>query len=299
MTLQCVNNCDGQSESLRIGLCQIYTEQWAVKENLRRTIAAIETAAKRGAQIAVTPECVLHGYATSPTNNFRQRLLKVSEPLDGSNLQLLCSKAREFGIYVLVGFIERGRNSKMYNAAAFISNTGNIINVYHKVHCRNFENINYDGFFTPGNKFTVTSLKIGRQVIKVGTMICFDREIPESVRCLRSLGAQIILCPLATNTYDATRYKKQVDNEIITRCRATENEVFIVVVNHSGKRKWANGGSFVVGPKGQLLCQMSARAGVCVIDVPISIVAKDFHSNPLSWMGWGYRRQKVYDKYLK
>ena len=58
-----------EAARLRVGLCQIATVEWDVAGNLDRTAAALEEAADRGAQLAVTPECVLHGYA-GPCKDF-------------------------------------------------------------------------------------------------------------------------------------------------------------------------------------------------------------------------------------
>ncbi len=284
---------------MKVGLCQVYTEQWQVEENLKRTIAAIESAAEQGAEVAVMPECVLHAYSwdesQGKSQEFRDRLYSVAESLDGEHLQLVRSKARQLGIYIMFGFVEKGDEGRIYNSAALISRDGQILNVYRKVHCRPFESIQYRGYFTPGDDFAVRNLTFADGEFKVGTMICFDIEIPESARCLRSLGAQIILCPLARDTSRMTTYRNRVDNEIIARCDATCNELFIVVVNHAGR---FNGGSYVVGPQGELLRQLGKQAEVCVLDIPVGVVAKKFHSDPIGWMGWGYRRTEVYDKYL-
>ncbi len=280
---------------LKVALCQIYTEKWAAEDNLKRTVAAIETAAQKGAEIAVTPECVLLGYPIDDSPAPHSRLLKSAEPLDGPKLQLLRQKAEQLNIYLLLGFAERTPDDKIHNSGALISNKGEILNVYRKVHLRANEDINHLGPFTPGDTFSITTLKLDRRQFSAGTMICFDREIPETVRCLRSLGAEIVFCPMAWYTYDMTKYKNYANNEMLTRCRAAENELFIVVVSHAGR---FNGGSFVVGPKGELIHQMGRDAGVHVLDVPVA-VSKKFHANPLSWMGWAYRRQNVYNKYLK
>ena len=282
MTRELPGFYDGEYENLRIGICQVYTEQWAIEDNLKRTIAAIEEAAKQGADIAITPECVLHAYAER-TDNFFERLLEVAEPVDGKNIQQVCKKAKELNIHVLIGFMERGAGNKIHNSAALISNEGKIIYVYRKVHCRPFESIEQDGYFTPGEEFYAAELKFGDRRFKVGTMICFDREITESVRCLRALGSEIILCPLATDTYEMSKYVNIVDNEIVTRCRAAENEVFIVVVNHAGRQ---NGGSLLVGPSGELLYQSGNDTEVHVMDVPLGIVSAKFHGKPLGLMGW-------------
>jgi predicted amidohydrolase len=92
-----------------------------------------------------------------------------------------------------------------------------------------------------------------------------------------------------------TSYKNETNNEVITRVGSTCNEMFIVVVNHAGR---FNGGSFITGPKGELLCQMTADPGVLTYDVPAGIISEEFHNEPLGWMGWGYRRPEIYKKYM-
>ncbi len=284
---------------IKIGMCQVYTEEWAIEANIKRTLEAIDLAAMQGADLAITPECVFHGYSMDKTNGksgtFRKNLYDIAESPDGEHLQLFKEKAKDKGIHILVGFVERGENNLIHNSAALISPAGGYVYIYRKVHCRHFENINYWGYFTPGNNFYSSELNLNSGKYNVGTIICFDREVPETLRCMRSLGAEIVLCPLATNTSDMTQFKNSVDNEIITRVGATSNEQFIVVVNHAGR---FNGGSFIVGPKGELFCQMRDEPGVLTFDVPVGIIMKKFHNEPLGWMGWGYRRPEIYSKYI-
>jgi len=285
--------------TLKIGMCQVYTEEWAVEANIKRTLEAIDLASKQGAEIAVTPECVFHGYpideTKSKSESFRRKLFSVAETPDSENLKLFKEKARDKGIYILVGFVEKGECELIHNTAALISPDGQFVYLYRKVHCRNFENINHWGYFSPGDNFYTADLQFKGKHYNVGTIICFDREIPESLRCMRSLGAELVLCPLATNTSKMNRNKNETDNEIITRVGSTCNELFIVVVNHAGR---FNGGSFITGPKGELLCQMNADPGVLTYEVPTGIISKEFHNEPLGWMGWNYRRPEIYKKYI-
>ena len=67
---------------------------------------------------------------------------------------------------------------------------------------------------------------------------------PSPIRCVRSLGAEIVLCPLACDTTPVEASPGYGHNEAITRTRAAENEVFIVVVNHANR---FNGGSYCAG----------------------------------------------------
>lgn len=284
---------------VRIGMCQVYTEEWAVEANIRRTLDAIDIAASQGAEIAVTPECVFHGYPIDETNgksdDFKKRLYKVAELTEGKNLQLFRDKARQKEIYILVGFAEQGRDGQIHNTAALISPEGSYVYLYRKVHCRHFESINHYGYFTPGDAFYSSPLKLREGTFNTGTIICFDREIPETLRCLRALGSELVLCPLATDTTSMALTGNRADNEMITRIGSVSNEQFIVVVNHAGR---FNGGSFIVGPSGELLCQMGDSAGVLSVDVPVGVIQAKFHKEPLGWMGWGYRRPEVYSKYI-
>lgn len=278
---------------LRTALCQVYTEPWAVRDNLGRTLAALDEAAAKGAALAITPECVLHGYA-GKGEDYSERMHEVAEPADGETIRLFRKKAKEHQMSIVLGFAEEGAKGNIHNTAAYISHSGELVYLYRKVHCRTFESVRYEGEFTPGEDFYVADLDFPGGSIKLGTMICFDREVPEATRSLRSLGAEFIACPLATSTVDMAQASTKVNNEIITRCRAAENELFIAVVNHAGR---FNGGSFLVGPHGEVLHQMGADAGVHVLDVPVGAIATEYHNNPLGWMGWGYRRPDVYGKY--
>ena len=48
---------DGEYPTLRVAMCQVYTEEWAVDANLRRTLESLHEAKRLGADLAITPEC--------------------------------------------------------------------------------------------------------------------------------------------------------------------------------------------------------------------------------------------------
>lgn len=283
---------DRDYRGVRVALCQIATMPWDVRANLEATLAALEVGAAQGAEVAVTPECVLTGYGVERNRARQLQLLaENAEPADGASLHRLRDCASRFHMHVVVGFAERGAAGRFYNTAVLIDREGAVVDLYRKVHCRAFERIDGQGGFTPGDNFVVRTLTCREMDIRLGLMICFDREVTESVRCLRALGAELIACPLACDTASLNEPGNSADNEMVTRCRAAENEVFIAVVNHAGR---FNGGSFVVGPGGEALTQLGASATVAVVDLPIEGVRTAHHGDPLGWMGWGYRRPEVY-----
>lgn len=269
---------EGQSDTLRIALCQVLTREWDVEGNLERCLDSLDEAGRQEASLAVLPECVFHGYGGGTTPELRARLQAVAEPVDGPSVSAVCEKARSLHMAVLVGFAERAESGAVHNSAVFVSAEGNVEDVYRKVHCRDFESVEHRGAFTPGDSFRTYPVRSHGRTFTAGTMICFDREIPESVRCLRSLGAHLVLCPLACDTVSFAQPIDCAHNEMITTCRAIENEVFIVVVNHAGR---FNGGSYVVGPGGEVLHQMGSEPGVAVVDVPVGCIPASFHSRPL------------------
>jgi (R)-amidase len=281
---------------LRVGICQVYTQEWDIAGNHRRLMACLEEAGRQGAELAITPECVLHGYGfENDGDRLKARLSETAEPLDGPRVSAVRECARRHRMDIVLGFAERGAGARFHNSAALITGAGEIEWVYRKVHCRNFESAEHQGAFSPGDRFFVSPRTYEDRTFRVGALICFDREVAEATRCLRSLGAEFIACPLATNTYDLFHPQDRADNELITRCRAAENEVYIAVVNHAGR---FNGGSFVVGPSGEPLCQLGEGEEVRTIKVPVGQVAAQYHHNPHGWMGWGYRRPQVYERYL-
>lgn len=284
----------GGFSSLKVALCQVETREWDVAGNLERLIGCVEEAAAAGAEVAVTPECVLTGYP-GPCGDYLAKMIQTAEPIDGPSVTALRERASALGVALAVGFAEAVSDRRFHNTMALFDRDGAVLMHYRKVHCRDFEDVRSGGIFRAGDRFYASDLVGEKDTFRIGAMICFDREVPETTRCLRSLGAQLVVCPLACDTSDAAKPRDFVDNEVITRVRATENEMFIAVVNHAGR---FNGGSYVVGPGGEVLSQMDDRPGVDVVDVPVGIVRERFHSQPLGWMGWGYRRPEIYTGHM-
>lgn len=287
-----------ESAVVKIGLCQTATVEWDVEGNFRRVLEDITTAAGQGAELIITPECVLNGYAGPGLSDWKTRFPATTEPLQGDYLSQVCERVKSLQVEVVFGFAECGESGTFHNTAVLIDRNGAIVWAYRKMHCRPFESAEHDGLFTPGDRFFVSDQTYSGGNLRVGAMICFDREIVESVRCLRGLNAEFIACPLATNTYPLTgasnSHGQKADNELITRARAAENEVFIAVVNHAGR---FNGGSYIVGPLGETICQMGSGPEVRTVALPLG-VTRSLHHDPLGWMAWGHRRPSDYAPYL-
>ncbi|HEU0139041.1 MAG TPA: carbon-nitrogen hydrolase family protein, partial [Bryobacteraceae bacterium] len=86
-----------------------------------------------------------------------------------------------------------------------------------------------------GTGFPVASTQWGRW----GTLICYDRQMPETARILAVKGAQLILVP-AWGSYSEL-------NDIMMRVRAYENGVWLAFVHP--KR------CLVIDPRGRIIAQ--------------------------------------------
>ena len=80
------------------------------------------------------------------------------------------------------------------NTMSLIDRRGEIVLTYAKVHTCDFDR---EAALTPGDAFPVATIDSGKGDLRVGAMICYDREFPESARLLMLGGAELILVPNA------------------------------------------------------------------------------------------------------
>jgi predicted amidohydrolase len=137
----------------------------------------------------------------------------VAEPLDGAMLGRVRELARKLKIYLLLGFAER-RGEEVYNSVVIFSPAGSLVTHYSKTHTAADEPLN-----TKGARFPVVETPLGRW----GTLICMDRQLPETSRILAVKGAQFILVPAWGSSGEM--------NDTMMRTRAYENGVWVAFVH--------------------------------------------------------------------
>ena len=103
--------------------------------------------------------------------------------------------------------------------------TGKEVYHYSKVHICAFD---LEKMLSPGEDFYVAELDFGRGTVKVGSMICFDREFPESARILMLKGAELILapnaCPMEINRLSALRTRAYENMVAVATCNYPEGQ---------------------------------------------------------------------------
>lgn len=190
---------------------------WDKDANVATLERMARQAARDGADVVVTPEGFVEGYVWHddlPKDFTRERYIEVGETVDGPVMTRLAALAAELHVYLAVGFAER-RDEHMYNSVAVLSPTGDIASLYAKTHTADDD----EWFNSRGTEFPVFDTPFGR----FGTLICMDRQLPETSRILAVKGAQVILVP-AWGMYGEI-------NDVMMRTRAFENGVYICFVH--------------------------------------------------------------------
>jgi (R)-amidase len=220
---------------MKVELVQLAGRDGDTAYNLERTLAAIAACAP-DTDLVVFPETQLMGFPTE------ESVAAVAEPLDGPSVQAVQRAARERNVAVVVGVAENDAGT-FYNTTLLITPEGIALR-YRKTHLWASDR----GIFTPGDRYA-TALWKG---IRVGILICFDIEFPESARALGQLGAELILVTNGNmDPYGPT-------HRTAIMARAMENQAYAVMVNRVGEGDGDlvfAGGSAVVDPFGQMLCE--------------------------------------------
>ncbi len=143
--------------------------------------------------------------------------------------------AKELHMAIAITYLEQWPGGPR-NTVSLIDRHGEIILTYAKVHTCDFRAM--EAACTPGEDFYVSELDTGQGAVKIGAMICFDREFPESARMLMLKGAELILTPNAC-PMEANRIGQ-------FRARAYENMVGVALANYSAPQE--NGHSVAFDP---------------------------------------------------
>ena len=191
-------------------------KEWDKQANHRTLERYARQAAAKGAKLIVTPEGFLEGYVGNENKNpelTRERYAAIAEPADGPVMQQIRALARELDVYLSVGFAEK-RGERIFNSTMVIDPRGETALLYSKSHTAHDEPFN-----TKGVSFPVAQTALG----KIGSLICYDRRLPETARVLAVKGAQLLLVP-AWGSYNEL-------NDALMRTRAFENGVWVAFVH--------------------------------------------------------------------
>ena len=151
-----------------------------------------------------------------------EKLRQEAVSADGEFVMSFGRLAKELDMAIAVTFLER-HEPLPRNTMALFDRHGKKVLEYAKVHTCDFGE---ECRLTAGDDFYVTDLDTAEGMVKIGAMICFDREFPESARILMLKGAEIVLvpnaCPMEINRLSQLRGRAYENMMGIATCNYPE-----------------------------------------------------------------------------
>lgn len=276
-------------ETLKIALLQI-APCGTLGGNLEKGIASCQKAKNLGADIALFPEMWSNGYNIydRPVDQWKAEAI----PADSEFISAFGQLAKELGMAIGITFLELYQGGPR-NSTVLFDRFGQRKIAYAKVHTCDFD---VERNLTPGEDFYVTTLDTHCGEVKVGAMICYDREFPESARTLMLRGAEVALvpnaCPMELNRLSQLR------------ARAFENMMAIAMCNYPAGVPDCNGCSTVFdgvawADEGERdMCVLEAPGGEGVYLAKLDLdTLRDYREREA--FGDAYRRPGLYGELVK
>lgn len=250
-------------KSLKVALLQLLPEN-TLEGNMKKGMDSCRKAKAMGADIALFPEMWSSGYHI-PEDTEELRAAAVSS--DSVFVRTFGELAKELHMAVGITFLETFEPLPR-NTICLFDRFGSCVLKYAKVHTCDFGD---ECRLTAGDDFYTADLDTEQGRVKVGAMICYDREFPESARILMLKGAEIILVPNAC--------PMEINRISQLRARAYENMTGIATVNYPYGKPDCNGHSTAFdgiayreeqpGSRDTLILEAGEREGIYLADFPI------------------------------
>lgn len=250
-------------KSLKVALLQLLPEN-TLEGNMKKGMDSCRKAKAMGADIALFPEMWSSGYHI-PEDTEELRAAGVSS--DSEFVRTFGELAKELHMAVGITFLETFEPLPR-NTICLFDRFGSCVLKYAKVHTCDFGD---ECRLTAGDDFYTGDLDTEQGRVKVGAMICYDREFPESARILMLKGAEIILVPNAC--------PMEINRISQLRARAYENMTGIDTVNYPYGKPDCNGHSTAFdgiayregqpGSRDTLILEAGEQEGIYLADFPI------------------------------
>ncbi|MCE9518281.1 MAG: carbon-nitrogen hydrolase [Verrucomicrobia bacterium] len=260
-------------------------------DNLRRTVALVRDAAKRGANIVCLQELFLTPYFCKREDT---ALFDLAEPVPGDTTKQFGDLARELGIVIIASLFEKRAPGLYHNTAAILDADGAFLGKYRKMHIPEDPGFNEKFYFTPGDLgYRVWQTKFA----KIGVLICWDQWYPEAARLTAMQGAEILFYPTAIGWLKSEKAELgQAQHgawETVQRGHAVANGCYVAAVNRVGIEEESEfwGQSFVANPYGEIVSKASAT------DEDVMIVPCDLKAVEDFRRIWPFFRDRRIDTY--
>jgi len=265
-------------------------------ENLKKTLALVEKAARLGAKIICTQELFRSQYfcQSEDHGNF-----KLAETIPGPSTKAFQTLAKKHRVVIIGSLFEKRASGLYHNTAVIIDADGKLLGVYRKMHIPD-DPLFYEKFyFTPGDTgFKAWPTRYG----KIGVLICWDQWYPEAARLTAMAGAEILFYPTAIGWHPLEKKEYGANQhgawETIQRSHAVANGCYVAAINRIGTETPVGGDglefwgqSFIAGTSGQVLAKAS------VDQEEILLHSVDLGKVDVTRTHWPFLRDRRIDAY--
>lgn len=247
---------------MKIALVQLTPRLGDPEANLAQLEEQVAAAAADGAELALFPELALTGYRLRDLVSGVAVRFDRSGPLRNRLLEI--SRRLPF----VVGLVEETADHRFFNSAAYFED-GELRAAHRKCHLPTYGMFDEAMDFAPGERLRAFDSRFGR----AGILICEDLWHPSAAAVLAQDGAMMIWAlaasplrglggPDATLSVDSVRQ--------LVRTVARFNSLPVLYANRAGYEEGIAfaGGSFAVGPTGEMLGEAPAlEPALLIVDV--------------------------------
>lgn len=252
------------SNKFKIGLIQISLGK-NPDDNLKKAIAWVESAAKKGADVICLPELFRSQYFCQKEDIDK---FNLAESIPGPSTDAISKVCKKLGVVVIASLFEKRASGIYHNTAAIINDEGKLEGIYRKMHIPDDPSYYEKFYFTSGDLgYKSFKTKFG----KISTLICWDQWYPEAARLTAMQDSAVIFYPTAIGWHPHEKKehgKAQFEAwQTVQRGHAIANGVYVAAVNRIGLEKpdknsvgiefW--GSSFIADPQGIIIAQASTN----------------------------------------
>ena len=272
-------------QNLRAAAVQFQHRAGDKAANLATVRGFVERAAERQVDLIAFPEMCITGY-WHVRKLSRSDVEGLAEPVpEGATTRSLLARAKQHGMTIGAGLIERGDDGRLFNSYVVAMPDGRAA-CHRKLHVFISEHL------SPGDAFTVFDDPHG---CRIGVLICYDNNLVENARINALAGAEILLAPHQTGGCrtrspramgpidPAVWDRREIDPAAIEAelrgpkgrgwlmrwlpSRAHDNGLFLVFSNGVGTDddEVRTGGAMLIDPYGEILVETTRPADDMVV----------------------------------
>ncbi len=256
------------------------------QDNVRRGLAALEQAARSGAELIAFAELAFERFY--PQQPADAEPWRRGEPVPGPITDAFSRAARDLGVVVVLNLYESdGRQG--YDCSPVIDADGTLLGRTRMIHITDYPCFHEQGYYAPGD----TGAPVYRtRAGTIGVAICYDRHYPEYMRALALGGAELVVVPQAGALDEWPEGLYEAEMQVA----AFQNGYFVALCNRVGQEECLTfgGESFVCAPDGAVIAR-AARLEEAILStaldltsVPASHARRLFlqHRRPELYPGW-------------